>query len=102
MGYYLFQDSMLLFFLATLAFLSLPVYPLVLKVVLSTTTRPTCSLSKLVGTSSLNLLDSTDSLDSHARWHLRGLVGGHYPAPRRPPSRPACSLLELVGTSFAF
>jgi len=59
---------MLLFFLASLALLSLPVYPLVLKVVLSTTTRPTCSLSKLVGTSSLNLLDSTHSLDSLACW----------------------------------
>lgn len=67
MGYYLSHDSMLLFFLASLTFLSLSVYPLILKLVLGTTTRPTCSLSKLVGTSSFNVLGSTHLLDSPAR-----------------------------------
>ena len=54
---------------------------------------------------SFNVLGLTHSLNSLARWRPHGLVGGHYPAPRRPSSprstrsaRLTCSVRSLVGT----
>ena len=57
---------------------------------------------------SLNVLGSTHSLGSLARWRPHGLVGGYYPAPRRPSSlrstcsaRPTRSIRPLVDISAA-